>query len=721
MKKTLLICCVLLMTLMVSAVAEDMDFGIWKLSHYVDEFKLPTDEAYITNSAPIEGTFCNSAVDDALLNVSILMDEYDFAFVLYEYGSSKVKNSFSGARYYEITMLDDNREKTYLTGKMSADGGDRIILGDDAENTVLRALENNASLSFYIAETDNPTTNYLFTIGDTDGIGAAIMALETSFNERDYQAAVKLYNAGNYKEALRIFAALDNYKDSGEWKGKYQAMKYAEAEELLAAKKYAAANEAFIEAGDYSDAKSRVGEPYYVQAEELLAAKDYAGANDAFINAGSYNGAKQRIGEPYYVQAEELLAINDYVGAVSAFKNAGNFEDAAIRVSALRYQRAESIEAAGKKAAAAIAFYELSDYKDARQRSKSLWEEALPYRHISAGPSHSIIANDDGSVRLVGGTEFGLSNTLVQNWKDIIAVSAGDEHTIGLKNDGTVVAAGLNDVRQCNVDSWRNVVAISAGFYHTVGLKNDGTVVATGYSDDARCAVNQWKNIIFVDAGYHHTVGLKADGTVIAVGNNEYGQCDVTAWKDIIAVKAGAFFTVGLKADGTVVATGDNYQGQCAVDDWENIVSIGAGSYHTIGVKVDGTVLAVGDNTYEACNVDDWKDIETVIVGGWHTIGVKKDGTLVAVGYNDDNRCDMDLLLGKAAEILYTALEKGSKGDDVKTLQQALIDQGYLSGKADGDFGNKTVQAVKAAQKAFGMEETGIADDAFQKKLYEAN
>ena len=54
----------------------------------------------------------------------------------------------------------------------------------------------------------------------------------------------------------------------------------------------------------------------------------------------------------------------------------------------------------------------------------------------------------------------------------------------------------------------------------------------------------------------------------------------------------------------------------------------------------------------------------------------------------------------------------------VKTLQQALIAQGVLSGKADGDFGNKTTEAVKKAQAAFGMEATGIADSSFQKKLY---
>lgn len=66
----------------------------------------------------------------------------------------------------------------------------------------------------------------------------------------------------------------------------------------------------------------------------------------------------------------------------------------------------------------------------------------------------------------------------------------------------------------------------------------------------------------------------------------------------------------------------------------------------------------------------------------------------------------------------YETLSKGTKGEQVKVLQQALIEQGYLSGKADGDFGSMTAEAIKKAQTAFGMEATGIADNAFQNALY---
>lgn len=66
----------------------------------------------------------------------------------------------------------------------------------------------------------------------------------------------------------------------------------------------------------------------------------------------------------------------------------------------------------------------------------------------------------------------------------------------------------------------------------------------------------------------------------------------------------------------------------------------------------------------------------------------------------------------------YTDLQKGSKGDAVVRLQLSLREQGYYNGKADGGYGQNTVAAVKKAQAAFGMEQTGIADVAFQQRLF---
>ena len=131
----------------------------------------------------------------------------------------------------------------------------------------------------------------------------------------------------------------------------------------------------------------------------------------------------------------------------------------------------------------------------------------------------------------VGDNEDGACN--VGSWKNIVAVSAGVGHTVGLRSDGTVVAVGDNEDGACNVGSWENIVAVSTGDYHTVGLKSDGTVIAVGYNNGGQCNVKNWKNIVAVSTGCHYTVGLKSDGTVVAVGDNECGQCDVFGWRNI--------------------------------------------------------------------------------------------------------------------------------------------------------------------------------------------
>ena len=63
-------------------------------------------------------------------------------------------------------------------------------------------------------------------------------------------------------------------------------------------------------------------------------------------------------------------------------------------------------------------------------------------------------------------------------------------------------------------------------------------------------------------------------------------------------------------------------------------------------------------------------------------------------------------------------LQKGDKGDDVKKLQQRLIELNYLDGNADGDYGNKTVGAVQLFQTTVGIDSTGIADVATQEALF---
>lgn len=227
------------------------------------------------------------------------------------------------------------------------------------------------------------------------------------------------------------------------------------------------------------------------------------------------------------------------------------------------------------------------------------------------------------------------------NSPEVKIVACGVYHTIGLKLDGKVEAAGDNRDRQCNVSGWTDIISVACGSRHTIGLKADGKVVAAGPNDYGQCNVSGWTDIISADCGFSHTVGLKADGRVVATGRNNYEQCNVSEWTDIISVVCGYYHTVGLRSDGKVVATGWNADGQCNISEWEDIVSLACRGSCTVGVRSDGKVVATGVNAAGQCNVYGWTDILAVACGGYRTVGVRSDGRVVATGNNDYGECNV--------------------------------------------------------------------------------
>jgi hypothetical protein len=58
-------------------------------------------------------------------------------------------------------------------------------------------------------------------------------------------------------------------------------------------------------------------------------------------------------------------------------------------------------------------------------------------------------------------------------------VAAGAEHSLGLKESGSLVAWGSNERGQCTVPTLNSgFVAVAAGAFHSLALRDDGTMVA---------------------------------------------------------------------------------------------------------------------------------------------------------------------------------------------------------------------------------------------------
>ena len=238
------------------------------------------------------------------------------------------------------------------------------------------------------------------------------------------------------------------------------------------------------------------------------------------------------------------------------------------------------------------------------------------------------------------------SQSLAEKYGRKKVVAAGDHFAVGIKPDGSCIAAGNP---KPNVSSWTGMCSLSACGDTVAGLRSDGTVVCS----DPTLNVRNWKDIVQIDyfeglwGEDHHIVGLTSSGKVVAEGTNRYGECDVSGWEDIVDVAAGATHTVGLRSDGTVVACGNNEYGQCNVSDWVGIVDVAAARYAVYGLTSDGHILVTGQKPlYEGGLVDAVLEVPTPEVSGWdnivailasceggdgcdYVVGIREDGTIV--------------------------------------------------------------------------------------------
>lgn len=344
-------------------------------------------------------------------------------------------------------------------------------------------------------------------------------------NEEPYNEAMELYNNKEYEEALQAFLSLGSYKDS---RNKAQECETA----ILSEKRLH--NAATISAGIRFSAG--VTEKKTVE----FAGQDYSGKEtiDSWENIVSVA-----------VNGEFVLGLKsdgEVVVANGNSKYRANTEGwKDIVAIAAGQQFLVGLRKDGTVAAQGYDGYGETDVDS--------WRNIIA---ISTGWQHTVGLDEDGDVFDKNGDVYftGYNSKKIigeiknnrENWTNLVAISTGGSspgfqgngHVVGLRSDGTVVAAGDNSRGQCNVygEDWKDIIAIAAGDFHTVGLKSDGTVVTTWRGgDDINTLVQEVTDtrVVAISAGYGTTLALTEDGCAVGVGYEWQGQLDTSSWDKI--------------------------------------------------------------------------------------------------------------------------------------------------------------------------------------------
>jgi LPXTG-site transpeptidase (sortase) family protein len=268
--------------------------------------------------------------------------------------------------------------------------------------------------------------------------------------------------------------------------------------------------------------------------------------------------------------------------------------------------------------------------------------DLLNSQYISAGGNHTCGVKDNGSIFCWGANAHGQTSVPASTFfvnNDFIQVSSGASHTCGVRDDYSITCWGNNDQGQIDVPSpnagYRQV---SAGSYHTCARKVDGSITCWG-DDTAGQSSVPGPNTGFtsVSAGGHHTCGRKSDGTFVCWGDDTDGQLGTAITNsDFRQIAAGGTHTCGLKTDRSLECWGSNASGQITLPSPNTqFMGLSAGGSHTCGLKGDGSIVCWGsDGSGESTVPTPNSAFAQVSAGNGHTCGIKTDGQVVCWGSN---------------------------------------------------------------------------------------
>lgn len=424
--------------------------------------------------------------------------------------------------------------------------------------------------------------------------------------------------SGEYARAIGL---LKNDR-SAEAAALTDAARLALAKEALSAGDDAKAEAILAELPETEETKALGKELAYRAAVRLFEAGDFEAAADALRALDGYKDSLTCYEKTRFALAESLAKKGETREAIEAFLAIGS-EEGRNRAIAL------AVESTGiKDAERALNAARGMDDETVRKQEELLhMQDAAKTARLAVGFAHTLGLRPDGTAVAAGDDSFGQCG--VESWHDLIAVAAGAYHSAGLRSDGTVVAAGDNRFGQCDVADWTDVIAISAGYYDTVALTADGRVLYTGFHDFSE--TKDWPNdLVSIAAGGYSVAAVRRNGEMLSVSPS----VKAPEWEGLSTVSASVGYSVGLFRNGTLRGHG------VALPAWENVVAISASATRVLALDADGTVYEYAFRNGDRLLPDEpVTGVLAIANGATHLALLLKDGTVRCFGDDTSGAC----------------------------------------------------------------------------------
>ena len=213
------------------------------------------------------------------------------------------------------------------------------------------------------------------------------------------------------------------------------------------------------------------------------------------------------------------------------------------------------------------------------------------FRSVSAGSQHSCGVRVDGTITCWGSNRQGKADAPAGEFR---SVSAGSQHSCGVRVDGTITCWGQSYSRV--TEPRGRFDAVSSGQRFSCGLRVEGTITCWGHYN-FEPPEGRFRS---VSAGFQHMCGLGVDGGITCWGDVEFPRWLIGRFSAVTA--SWGWHGCGVRVDGTIACWGYGWYGQTDAPKG-HFRDVAAGELFSCGLRTDGTIICWGTNHFGPLNM----------------------------------------------------------------------------------------------------------------------